>query len=59
MLLMRSRHVPQRVEAPVALATALTVAAPPSIAAVTSSLVTARQMHANTPLPLLSGPFQG
>jgi hypothetical protein len=49
MLLMRSRHIPQLVQARVALATAAIVAAPPSIAVLTSSLVTARQMHANTP----------
>jgi hypothetical protein len=51
---MRSRHVPQPVQARVALDTAWTVAAPLSIAALTSSLVTARQIHANTPSPLLS-----
>jgi hypothetical protein len=45
--------VPHPVEAPVALATCLTVAAPPTIAVLTSSLVTARQIHANTPLRLL------
>jgi hypothetical protein len=54
MLLRRSRQIPQPVQAPVLLATAATVAAPPSIAAVTSSLVTARQMHANTSSALLS-----
>jgi hypothetical protein len=54
MALMRSRHIPQPVQARVALATAATVAAPLSIAAPTSSLVTARQMHANTPRPFLS-----
>jgi len=45
---MRSRHVPHPVQAPVAFATAATVAAPLSIAELTSSLVTARQIHANT-----------
>jgi hypothetical protein len=54
MLLIRSLHIPQRVHAPVALATAATVAAPLSIAMPTSSLVTARQMHANTPGSFLS-----
>jgi len=53
----RSRHSPQLVQARVALATAATVAAPLSIAVPTSSLVTARQMHANTPGPFLS--FRG
>jgi hypothetical protein len=38
----------------VALETASTVAAPLSIAVLTLSLVTARQIHANTPSPLLS-----
>jgi 2-dehydropantoate 2-reductase len=52
--LMRSRQVPQPVQAPVARDTALTVTAPLSIAVVTSSLVTARQMQANTPSPVLS-----
>jgi hypothetical protein len=51
---MRSRHIPQPVQARVAFATAASVAAPLSIAAPTSSLVTARQMHANTPAPFLS-----
>jgi hypothetical protein len=51
---MRSLQIPQRVHAPVALATAATVAAPLSIAAPTSSLVTARQMHANTSEEFLS-----
>jgi hypothetical protein len=54
MPLMRSLHIPQRVHAPVALATAATVAAPLSIATPTSSLVTARQMQANTTGPFLS-----
>jgi hypothetical protein len=45
---MRLQQLPQVVPAPVARATALMLAAPPSIAVVTSSLVTARQMHANT-----------
>jgi hypothetical protein len=54
MLLIRSLHIPQRVHAPVALATAATVAAPFSIATPTSSLVTARQMHANTARSSLS-----
>jgi len=49
MSLMRSRHIPQPVQARVAFATAASVAAPLSIATPTSSLVTARQMHANTP----------
>jgi hypothetical protein len=53
---MRSRHDPQPVQARVALATAAIVAAPSSIAAVTSSLVTARQMHANTRLLLSTWP---
>jgi hypothetical protein len=51
---MRSRHVPQPVHAPVASDTASTEAAPLSIAALTLSLVTARQIHANTASPLLS-----
>jgi hypothetical protein len=54
MALIRSLHIPQLVQARVALATAATVPAPLSIAAPTSSLVTARQMHANTPRPFLS-----
>jgi hypothetical protein len=54
MLSIRSRHVPQPVQAPVAVETASTVAAPLSIAVLTLSLVTARQIHANTPSPLLS-----
>ena len=54
MLWIRSRHVPHPVQAPVALETASTVAAPLSIAVLTLSLVTARQIHANTPTPLLS-----
>jgi hypothetical protein len=49
MALMRSRQVPQPVQAPVVLDTARTVVAPLSIAVFTSSLVTARQMHAYTP----------
>jgi hypothetical protein len=44
----RSRHIPQLVQARVALATAATVAAPLSMAVLTWSLVTARQIHANT-----------
>jgi hypothetical protein len=48
MALIRSLHIPQLVQARVALATAASVAAPSSIAEPTSSLVTARQMHANT-----------
>ena len=58
---MRSLHIPQLVQARVALATAATVAAPLSIAAPTSSLVTARQMQANTTGPFLSfeGPWLG
>jgi hypothetical protein len=54
MFSIRSRHVPHPVQAPVALETASTVAAPLSIAVLTLSLVTARQIHANTPTPLLS-----
>jgi hypothetical protein len=42
------------VQAPVASDTASTVAAPRSIAALTLSLVTALQMHVNTPAALLS-----
>jgi hypothetical protein len=37
------------------LATAFTVAAPSSMAALTSSVVTARQMHAYNASPLLPG----
>jgi hypothetical protein len=51
---MRSLHIPQLVQARVARATAASVPAPLSIAAPTSSLVTARQMHANTPDRFLS-----
>src|ERR1700733_8602996 len=52
MFSIRSRHVPHPVQAPVASETASTVAAPLSIAVLTRSLVTARQIHANTPSPL-------
>jgi hypothetical protein len=52
---MRTRHIPHRVQARVALATAFTVAAPSSMAVLTSSVVTARQMHAYTTSPLLPG----
>jgi hypothetical protein len=48
MFLMRSAHVPHPVQAPVTLATAFRLAAPLSIAVLTSSLVTARQIHAYT-----------
>jgi hypothetical protein len=54
MFSIRSRHVPHPVQAPVALDTASTVAAPLSIAVLTLSLVTARQIHANTPSLLLT-----
>jgi hypothetical protein len=54
MFSIRSRHVPHPVQAPVALETASTVAAPLSIAVLTLSLVTARQIHANTRSPLLT-----
>jgi len=54
MFSIRSRQVPHPVQAPVALETASTVAAPLSIAVLTLSLVTARQIHANTPSPLLT-----
>jgi hypothetical protein len=45
---MRWQQLPHVVPAPVALAMALTLTAPPSIAVLTSSLVTPPQMHANT-----------
>src|ERR1700722_16752167 len=54
MFSIRSRPVPPPGQAPVALETASTVVAPLSIAVLTLSLVTARQIHANTPTPLLS-----
>jgi hypothetical protein len=54
MFSIRSRQVPHPVQAPVTLDTASTVAAPLSIAVLTRSLVTARQIHANTPSPLLT-----